>query len=348
MGKKILVARLSAIGDVVRTIPAVNAIRKHFKDCTIHWLVEDRCAEMINGLSCIDELKIIPRKMWKKIGFFKQLIEFQKFINQLKKEKYDIFLDFHGIAKSGLYGYFARIPRRIGYPKGISKEGVTIFYNEIINAEEIHISRYERNFLIPLYFDKNAKEEHVTLPINKNDTEFATNFLEKNSLKENSFVFMYPGTSKVGRYKRWMPENFGKLANMIFDKYNLKTIIGWGPGEEELIEEMLKVSKESAIALPLTTMKQLSAVIEKAKLYIGGDTGPTHISSFVKTPLVVILGPSDPVLNQPAYFTSFKIVYAQVDCSPCRNKKCLHLKCLTKISPEMVLKESIEFIFLFF
>lgn len=338
-GKKILVARLSAIGDVVRTIPSVYAIKKNFENCTIHWLVEDRCSEIIKGLTCIDELKIIPRKKWKKFNVFRKIIEFFKFTKELKQEKYDMYIDFHGILKSGLYGFMANIPLRVGYPKGISKEGVSFFYNQLINNSDNNISRYKRNFLIPKYFNKLLKEEHVALPLTKNDYDFVDNFLQANNLKEKKFVFMYPGTSKVGRYKRWMPERFGLLAKMIFEKHRLKTVVGWGPGEEPLVEKMLKTSSGSAIALTLTTMKQLSAIIEKAKLYVGGDTGPTHISSFVKTPIVVILGPSDPVQNEPALFTPFKIVYAGVDCSPCRNKKCTHLKCLTEISPEMVYEE---------
>jgi ADP-heptose:LPS heptosyltransferase len=141
-----------------------------------------------------------------------------------------------------------------------------------------------------------------------------------------------------------MPERYGQLANLIYSKYNLKTVIGWGPGEEQLVEQMLTTGEKHSIPLPLTTMKQLSAVIEKAKLFVGGDTGPMHISSFVKTPLVAILGPSDPILNKPASFTPYKIVYAEVDCSPCRNKKCSHLKCLTTISTQEVFDNCKQFL----
>ncbi len=344
MAKKILVARLSAIGDVVRTIPSVNAIREIFKDSTIHWLIEDRCAEIITGLSCIDDLKIIPRRKWKKLGVFSQLKEFKKFTKELKNENYDIYIDFHGIIKSGLYGCFANIPLRVGYPKGISKEGVSFFYNQLIEKKEGKMSRYERNFLIPQHFDNTVMEKHIPLPLSEQDKEFAIQFLTEHNLIEKQFVFMYPGTSKVGRYKRWMPERFGQLASLIYQNHNLKTVIGWGPGEEALVEKMLETGKECSIPLPLTTMKQLSAVIEKAKLFVGGDTGPMHISSFVKTPIVTILGPSDPVLNKPASFTPFRIVYANVDCSPCRNKKCSHLKCLTAISPQEVLNNCQEFL----
>ncbi|BBB33584.1 heptosyltransferase [Thermotomaculum hydrothermale] len=338
--EKILVCRLSAIGDVVRTVPSVAALRKIFPDCKIDWLVEDRCAQIITGLEYIDNLKIVPRRKWKRLGLLSKIKGYFNFINsEIESEDYDLFVDFHGILKSGLYGYFAKIPVRLGYRKPIAKELNTLFTNYKIEKVEKKLSRYERNFLIPLHFDKNLKQEKAKLPIGEDNRKFAEEWLKENGLSEKEYAFIYPGTSAKGRYKRWMPENYGKLCDLIYRKLNLPCVIGWGPGEEEIVEKLVSSAKNRVYVLPLTTMKQLSAFIEKAKIFIGGDTGPMHISSLVNTPVVTIFGPSDPIINQPATFTPFKIVYANWHCSPCRNKKCKTLDCLKAISPEKVVEE---------
>ncbi len=337
--EKILVCRLSAIGDVVRTVPSVAALRKIFSDCQIDWLVEDRCAEMITGLKYIDNLKIVPRKKWKKVGTFSKIKDYFRFINrEIKSENYDLFIDFHGILKSGLYGYFGKIPVRLGYQKPIAKELNTLFTNYKIEKVEEKLSRYERNFLIPLHFDKNLRQEKADLPLGEENEEFASNWLKENNIKEKEYAFIYPGTSAKGRYKRWMPENYGKLCDLIIENLNLPCIIGWGPGEEEIVKKLSENCKNKVNILPLTTMKQLSAFIKKATVFVGGDTGPMHISSLVNTPVVTIFGPSDPVINQPAKFTPFEIIYANWHCSPCRNKKCKTLECLKAIEPETVLE----------
>ncbi len=337
--EKILVCRLSAIGDAVRTVPSVAALRKVFPDCEIHWLIEDRCADILLNLEYVDKFKIVPRRKWKKLGVLGKVKAYFEFVDkELKAENYDIYIDFHGILKSGLYGFFAKIPARIGYSKPIAKELNTFFTNFKVRGESAHISRYERNFLIPLYFDKTLNQTQPKLPVEPEQREFVSKWLRENKVNEKEFFFIYPGTSAKGRYKRWMPERYGKLAAMLYEKYKLPSVVGWGPGEEEIVEKVISRSKGKALKIPLTTMKQLAAFIEKAYMFIGGDTGPMHISSMVGTPVVTIFGPSDPVINKPAEFTPFKIVYANWHCSPCRNKKCKTLDCLLAINEVEVLK----------
>ncbi len=338
--EKILVCRLSAIGDVVRTVPSVATLRKIFPECKIDWLVEDRCAEIIEGLEYIDNLKIVPRKKWKQLSIFSKTKAYFEFVKrEIENEQYQLFIDFHGILKSGLYGYFSKIPLRIGYQKPISKELNTFFTNYKIEKVEKKLSRYDRNFLIPLHFDKNIQQEKANLPIGNENREFASNWIKTNNLTEKNYAFIYPGTSARGKYKRWNAERYGKLCDYLSDRLDLPCVVGWGPGEEAIIEKLKENSNTKILVLPLTTIKQLAAFIEKAKIFIGGDTGPMHISSMVGTPVVTIFGPSDPVINQPANFTPFEIVYANWHCSPCRNKKCKTLDCLKAITPEHVFEK---------
>ncbi len=338
MKPKILICRLSSLGDIVRTIPAVKAIRGIFPESEIHWLVEDRFAPVIEGLSYVDKPMIVPRSAWQKLSLIKRPRAFLSFIHHLKGEQYDIFLDFHGALKSGVYGRLSGIPRRIGYPSGIAIELNTLFTNEKISASPRRMSRYERNFLIPKHFDDSLQQAPVDLPITKEDHSFAHSFLKNNSLQQENYIFMFPGTSDKGRHKRWTPERYGKLIDLISEKWHLPTVIGCGPGEEHLAEAVQANATVLPVILQHVTIKQLCAVIKKARLFVGGDTGPLHIASLLNTPAVTIFGPSDNVLYEPARFTPFKIVSAEMDCSPCRKKKCHKRECLDAVSPEMVFK----------
>ncbi len=338
---KILVVRLSAVGDVVRTVPAVHAIRKRFPESRIHWLVEDRCAEMIDGLDCIDATVQVPRRQWKKTGPLGKIRGFFRFTRKLRTEGYDLFIDMHGILKSGLYGAMARIPRRTGYPRGIAKEWNTLFSTETIPVEPERMSRYERNFLMARYFDPDAEEIRPPLPLDEGDRKFAREFFREHELDPEFTAFIYPGTSPRGRYKRWMPERYGELVDRLAEA-EFRCIIGWGPGEEPIVETLTAAASNSPVVPPLTTLKQLAALIESSRVFIGGDTGPMHMASLLGTPVVTIFGPSDPVINEPARFTPFRIVRSGVDCSPCRNKDCDHLSCLTAITTDHVMASTKE------
>ncbi len=335
--EKILVIRLSAIGDAVRTTPAVHAIRQRFSDSVIHWLVEDRCADILDGFADVDELKLVPRKIWKKMGFLKRISSFYKFVRELRNEKYDMVVDFHGILKSGLYARLSGCSRRVGYGPEIAKEWNTLFTNEKIPGVSGPLSRYDRNFLMPLYFNPDALEQNPGLPVSADDKQTAQAFLSKYGIGLQSAAFLYPGTSPRGRYKRWAPENYAQLSDMIQLTLQMPVLVGWGPGEEEIVDRLVETASEAPVILPATTMKELTAFIAVSRVFIGSDTGPMHIASLMGTPVVTIFGPSDPIVNEPARFTPFKIVTASVDCSPCRNKKCSHLKCLTAVTPEMVM-----------
>ena len=336
MPKKILVIRLSAIGDVVRTVPSVLALRQIFPQAAIHWLVEDRCADIIQGLEGVDALKLAPRRAWNKLGGLQRLRAMLAFGGELRAEGYDLVVDFHGVAKSGLLAFLSRAPRRVGYPKGMAKEGAHLFLTERVPLVPGPLSRYDRNFLLPTHFDPQVKEPTPALPLGAGDRSMALDFLRERGLVAKGFAFLYPGTSKVGAYKRWPAEHFGRLADLVQENQGLPAVIGWGPGEEEMVERLVKTARHPVHVLPLTSMKELAAIIAQARLYIGGDTGPLHIASLLRTPVLAIYGPSDPVINEPWRRTPFRIVRSGIPCSPCRNRSCDHLSCLRLLEPERV------------
>lgn len=334
--RKILVARLSAVGDVVRTIPAVRAVRRHFPDAEIHWLVEERCAAVLEGLPDIRRPVLVPRRRFHRGSPLARARALLRFLGELRAARYDLYLDFHGLLKSALYGWLAGIPRRVGYSAVLAREGSHRFYTETVAAVTARLPRYERNFLIPRHFDPSLTPERPGLPLTAAERDFARHFMAQAGLAPRGFFLLHPGTSPRGRYKQWPPERFAALADLLRESTGQPAVISWGPGEEDLAAAVGARCRTESVVMPPSSLRELAAVIDQARLCVANDSGPLHMASALGTPAVAVLGPSDPVVNEPAPFTPFRVVYAGVDCSPCRQRRCRTLECLLAVSSEQV------------
>ena len=330
---KILVIRLGAVGDVIRTIPVVNYLHKKLNKPEISWIVEDRAGNLLIDYPLIKNLYIIPRKRYYKVF---------SILKKIRNEKFDIVLDFHGLLKSGLISYLSGVKVRIGFHKKNSKEFNHIFNN--IHAPELpeKITRIEKNFSLLKAFLDNVKipeKLEVSFQIDKKKETYIKNFILPLMKKYKNIIGINPFVSKTGRYKEWPLEYYAKLINLLNEKVkNTCFIITWGPGELEKAEKLLKLVKNKNVILaPKTDMKELAILLKFFSLFITGDTGPMHLASILNTPILAIFGPSDVEINRP-WGKNNIVVYKDVGCNPCRNKSCRDLKCLREVTPEYVLK----------
>jgi len=148
---KILVLRLSAVGDVIRTIPAVKALKEYYPSSYIAWVVEESSKALLGSQPEIDEVILFPRKRWTEgikspRRIWRTIGEIWRFIQGLRKKGFDVVLDFHGILKSGLISFFSGSPKRVGFDHKSSREGNFLFSNIKVKLPEEKISRFERNF----------------------------------------------------------------------------------------------------------------------------------------------------------------------------------------------------------
>ncbi len=331
---KILVIRLGAIGDIIRTVPAVLYLKRNIKDLRISWIAEDWATNLLLNHPDIDNLYIVPRKK-----FYKKF----QILKDIKKENFDYVLDFHGILKSGLISYFSGIKKRIGYPKENCKEFNYLFNNIKTTPVPESVTRIEKNFnllkpLIPDYKIPDKLETNFSIEQEKKD--FIHSFYE--SLKDyDFFIGVNPCTSKWGEYKEWPVPYYEKLIKMFSEKTKKQVafIVTWGPGEYNKIKP-LKNCPNTFIA-PKTDMKELMVLISKLNLFITGDTGPMHLASILNIPILALFGPSDSEINRP-WGKSNIVVKVDVGCNPCRDRKCTKLTCQWELKPEIVLKNLIN------
>ncbi len=340
---RILIVRLSAVGDVVRTLPSLASLRKNFPSARIAWIVEEKSSDILLGQPELDEVIVFPRKAWSQYlltGRWRSLTrEVAAFIRRLRQERFDLTIDFHGILKSGLLSALTGAGFRIGFGRGFCKEMNYLFSNWRVSLPHNAISRFERNRRLLEGMGLDTKSAVFRLSIPREDREYVEDFFKQHDLKSRyPIVALNPGTSDKMAFKRWFPESYARVADRLVKETGATIILTWGPGERRTAEEVQSLMESPCVILcPTTSLKQLAAIYQGCHLYLGNDTGPMHIASLMGTPVIVIYGPTDPVVNAPYDGTPSIQVRSDLPCSPCRDRDCQKLDCLRAVKPEDVL-----------
>jgi len=339
--ENILIIRLSAIGDVINVLPALRRLRAQFPGSRITWLVEDRASEILRDHPDVDEVIIYPRKKWQsgilKVNkSFNVISESLSFYKKLRKNHYDLVIDFQGNLKSAVMNFITGSGNRLGFGRGYCKEFnyLSTQHHAYPAGQKIH--RIEKNLSLLKELDIETSFLQPELPVSKDDEEYISNFIDKKADPSLPIIIIHPGTSKFGSFKQWSAENYTLLADMIQDKYDANLILTWGPGELDVVNEIVGSVKHKALpACETKSIKQLTALIKRATLFIGGDTGPLHIASIMGIPVVGIYGPKDPSIYGPYDGTAI-VIKNDVPCSPCTKRTCGDPICMSSIQPEDV------------
>lgn len=345
--QKVLVLRLSAVGDVIRTLPAVKALKEQAPSSSITWIVEEPSQAFLESQPEVDSVILFPRKRWtkgiKSLGtVWKTLGEMRGFIAGLRKRKFDVVLDFHGILKSGLLSFLSGSPKRIGYDRGSTKEGNSLFSNVKVRLPKEKISRFERNFALLRGMGLEVRDFKYSLHIPSADREYVASFLKSSTAAlKRPLIAIHPGTSLKALFKRWAPDQYTRLADRLVRELNATVLFTWGDEELEWVEGIRREMKEPSLLGPKTdSLTRLGEVYSQCDLYIGGDTGPMHIASLMGIPVVVIYGPTDPIENEP--FGNHIKIRKEVGCNPCHNYSCKELLCIKAVSADEVFKATKE------
>ncbi len=344
---RILILRLSAAGDVIRTLPAVKALKEHHPSSFITWIVEEPSQALLESQPEVDEVILFPRKRWASgmksfRKMWKTIWEIWKFIIVLRKREFDVALDFHGILKSGVLSFLSGSHKRIGYDRRSTKEGNFLFSNVKVKLPEERISRFQRNLSLLKGMGLEMRELQYSLHILPEDREYVESFFNASSgVLKGPLIAIHPGSSPKALFKRWMPDQYAQLADRLARELSATVVFTWGDGELEWVEGIRKEMREPSLLGPRTeSLTQLGEVYRRCDLYIGGDTGPMHIASLVGIPAVVIYGPTDPIENEP--FGKHMKVRKEVGCNPCRRYSCKELVCIKAISADDVFKATKE------
>lgn len=289
---KILIVKLSSIGDIVHTLPTLAAIRHALPDAEISWAVEKSAAEILRGNVLVDNLiEVDTRSMrgGKLIGGI--LKNSGRQIKNLRVSDYDVALDFQGLLKSAAIAKLSKAKRRYGFSKQNLREPASRFLlNDTFEAApKIHIIRKNLT-LAQKALNISVPDSDYEFPIYTDETHRAEadRIIEKSG--ENYAILNPAGGWKT---KLWAAEKFGALADKLWEENKIFSVVTTAPNEIELAEKALQHSHSGKLLAAQPSLKGFYELAKRAKLYVGGDTAPTHLAVAANAPVVGIFGPTE-------------------------------------------------------
>jgi heptosyltransferase-1 len=280
---RILIVRMSALGDIVHALPVLSALREAFPSAAIDWLVDERYAGLL------DHVHGLTSRILGRPGLLQA-------IQMMRGRDYDVALDLQGLLKSAAMARLAGARRVIGFETaGLREQGAAWFYSETSAVPAgAHIIQKNLSILARLGVGPRPVQFPFVIP----ESAVARQVLADAAARgPGRFVLINPGAGWPN--KRWPPDRFGAVAAAIQEEHALPTFVLWGRNEGPLADAVVGTSRGAAMRTPETSLGDLLTLTSRAALMISGDTGPTHIAAAMGTPIVGLYGPTRPERNGP-------------------------------------------------
>ena len=337
---KILFIKLSAIGDVVQTLPALEAIKKLYPDSEITWIVEEAAADILDGHPLIDRVLVSRRKPWTAMlknprTFMRGLQGIIGFFRELRGKRYDIVVDFQGLFKSGILVGLSRARRKIGFDR--TRELSYLFLNERLPAYDIEKHALERYLDVARYLGARSPSPACSLPI-ESELSNMRNKLAGIKKAKGRLIVINP----VARWKTklWRESNFADLADRLVLEKKASVIFTGSSVDRDVNQRIISRMKQPALNWAgETSLKELAALAALADLFITTDTGPMHLAAAAGAKVLALFGPTAPWRTGP-YGKSQLVVRTGIECSPCFKRKCKdNVRCMEEITVEDVMSK---------
>ncbi|MCX7625044.1 MAG: glycosyltransferase family 9 protein [Candidatus Sumerlaeaceae bacterium] len=336
----ILIVKLSAVGDIVHTLPALHALRTQFPTARIGWVAHPGPAQLLEDHPQLDFLFKLPRpRSWR--DAMRTVSEWREVLR--RAGAWDVAIDFQGLTKSGLVAWLSGAQKRIGFAGGASRELNALFVNERIRPVAHEVIRMNLELLRPL--GCNSHEARALLISHPADDAYIEQWAtETHNVGRKFFVIdAFAGWPT----KRWPLDRWVTVACGVHEAFGFEIMVFYGPGEEMEAKEFLALLtrvKVPATLAPPTTLRQYVALLRHhGGLFGGGDTGPMHIAAALGIPTVALFGSSDSRRNAPVFSgANFEVI--QDFTRPCAGtfwRKCPYHApghCLDAILPPQVLE----------
>lgn len=342
---RVLILKLSAIGDVIHTLPALTTLRRHHPEAVIDWLVEDAAADLLTGHPALSEVITVPRRAWKALRqqgrWFAALRAHLGFRRELRRRPaYDLLIDFQGLAKSAWWATAVRARRKAGYGPGLPRnEGAWLALNERVQPGSPDQHAIDRSLVLlealgfprlPLAYD---------LPIPTSLAHEARTLLREQGVDPDA-GFVAVNAMTRWPTKNWTSAGFAAVVRTLAEQ-GIPVVFTGAPGDAGEISAIAReVGRPVARLDGRTPLRGLAAVYQAARVVLTTDTGPMHLAAAVGTPVVALFGPTAPWRTGP-YGEGHEVVRLELPCSPCFKRAC-HTRevethaCMQRLDPAQV------------
>lgn len=285
---RVLIVRLGALGDIVHAAPVAAALRHERPDARIDWVVDAKHRSMVDLLEGLDTVHVWegprlrgPRGLGRVLG-------------SLRAVRYDVALDLQGLIKSAMLARLSGAARVIGFAAASLREPAArwLYSSTVVPRDDGHV--IEKNVSLLGALGLAARPAAVLLK--RPATPAIDAFLERHAAGER-VALLNPGAGWPN--KQWPVQRFGELARVLRERFGLRSVVTWGPGERPLAASLVSHAASAAVEGPSTTLADFLELARRAVLVVAGDTGPLHLAAAVGTPVVGLFGPTSAVRNGP-------------------------------------------------
>ena len=339
---RILIVKLGSIGDIVHTLPSLAAIRSALPHAEISWVVERRAYEILQDNPLLDRLIVVDTKALRRgLMSGETLRAPRQQLRRLRASAFDIALDFQGLLKSASIARLSGARRIFGFSHESLREPAsrlllskTVFIPPHTHVIQKNLALVAAALGIPVP----QKPEDLAFPLQTS----AENESEGERAQEGTarFAILNPGGGWPT--KLWSVERFGRLADELWTHQGLHSLVTFGPGEGELAEKVVQTSVTGKARAVTLSLKGFYALARTAQVYVGGDTGPTHIAIAAGTPIVGLFGPTEWWRNGSPRPDDIVVERTDIDCRvECHRRACGNWICMD-IEVERVLQAVTE------
>ncbi|HEX8160261.1 MAG TPA: lipopolysaccharide heptosyltransferase I [Pyrinomonadaceae bacterium] len=327
---RLLFVKLGSIGDVVHTLPALAAARRALPGAEISWVVERGAAEILRDNPLIENLIVADTKALRRVPVSGETLSAtRRQLRRLRASAFDSALDFQGLLKSALITRLSGARRTYGFARAHLREPASRFllHESVEIPPRAHVVR--KNLALV------AVALGVEVPTEAKDFEFpvATNEAHEREAEEAAravaapFAILNPGGNWVT--KLWGAERFGALADALLATHGLRSLVAHGPGEAELARRVVAASRLGAASGVGLSLKGFYALARRARVYVGGDTGPTHLAIAAGAPVVGIFGPTEWWRNGSPRAEDIEVGRTDITCRvDCHRRTCSNWVCM--------------------
>jgi lipopolysaccharide heptosyltransferase II len=341
----ILLVRLRLIGDVVFTTPAIRALRRQYPDAHLSYIVEEEAADVVRHNPHLDDVIVAcsphaPGRLRADLSL----------VRRLRRQRYDLAIDFHGGPRSSLLTWLSGAPMRIGYD--VFGRGwmytTRVPRPRVLRPRHSVVSQWD--VLVPLGITPPDPDTDATeMPEDPAASATVMRRLRAAGI-EAGHTIVVVHVSAGNPFRRWPAASFVELVSRLAEMdVKRRIILTSGPSDagaataiaSDARARLMQPARAAIVECGEFNLAELRALIGRAALYIGGDSGPLHVAGTTAVPVVGLYGPTLPVRSQPYRSATLVSAAAEVrglPCRPCDQRRCEpgDFRCLTGISAESV------------
>ena len=360
--RKILLIKLSAVGDVVHTIAVLNKLRRRYPTARLDWLVTSAIAELLRHHPAINNIIEFEREAWSTPWRLTPFASYVRLAAKLRATAYDLVVDMHGQFRTAALTLATSAPARIGFDRPRSsvwdasprkfpeqarkhawqgaREGSWLAYTHHIPVPTLDLHAVDRYLNVGQILGLDGEPADFSFPIPRSAVSRVEALLAEHGAEHGDIVIMAPGT--VWETKHWGSDKFAEVARHFLSKDSAVVLIG-SQRERVVCEEVVALAPGVIDLAGMTALSELAALIQRSTISITNDSGPMHLAVALDRPVISIFGPTDPVWIGP-YRRGDAVLRADLECSPCYLRKLKHCHhhhaCMRSVSAPAVIERA--------